>query len=296
MPSHPAESHATEHLAAVPQPEQALHQGSCPGGARLAAIPHGTLHRVRNDDLRGRDRALDGHEPAVLGCGRRDRARGAARHGARLHVAGGHGRRHGIRHARRTARDDGGLSRRAGAPHRDLRRVADLLEHRVTDDRRAARDGIVRALPEPRVHGRGVCPRAARRERTVARRQSGHAPRAHDDSRSDAARILGAPPRAHGVVGRTEALQLCVHRYGAVRALGGGHDGDAERLRTTGRGADSRAQAPRERRRTRSGGDRVREATRVPRAGTARAGISVGGARHARPPGARRGSPWARCR
>ena len=56
------------------------------------------VHRVRRDDLRGGDRAVARDRPAVRARRRRDRAGRPVRAGAGVHVAGGDGHRHGLRH------------------------------------------------------------------------------------------------------------------------------------------------------------------------------------------------------
>ena len=89
----------------------------------------------------------------------------------------------GVRNARRPARNDGRLSRRAGAADGDLRRVADCATTAlpVISERLATQAFAL--ISEPRVHGGRIYDGAAGRKRADPRRQSGDASRAHDDPR-----------------------------------------------------------------------------------------------------------------
>ena len=245
-----------------------FHKDAVIARQRLAAVSARALRRVR---LRWCCAAAIipsmGTRPAVHARRRRDRAGRPVRHGARVHVARRDGRRHRVRHARRAARDDGRLPRRAGAADGDLRRVADLASRRrCRRSRRRSATQTLALYPSLAFTGRRVHDGAARRERAHPGRQSGHAPRAHDDPRGDAARVLGAPPGADGMGRGAQALQLRLHRLRAVRAVGHRHR----------RGAGSRcslalpllaAKLAAGRRRPRADRNGVGQAARLPRAG-----------------------------
>ena len=124
---------------------QALPQGRGHRRERLTAFPSGTLHRLWCDGGGCRHHSLDGHTPALDRRGRCHRARRSSRDGARLPVAGRDGHRHGLRHARRTPRDDGRISRRARPADGDFRRLDHLRDHgpsgaspRISPRRRSA--------------------------------------------------------------------------------------------------------------------------------------------------------------
>ena len=201
--------------------------------------------------------------PLVAGR-RRDRAGRAVRAGARVHLAGGDGRRHRLRHARRAPRDADRLSRRAGAADGAVLGLADPEVDLADHHRRDA--GAPRAgdLSEPRLRRRRLHDDLARRERAGAGRQPRDAPRADDDPRGADPRVLGPSPGADRVGGEPEAVRLFLPRPGAVLSLGRGRGARAARAGAGPAGADP--QARRRRRAARGAGDREREDAHLPRA------------------------------
>ena len=184
MPRLAAEPQRPEPAAAVPGHPQAVPQGR---GARRP-MPR-ALFRLAPYVVFGAMvlaaaiiPSMGTRLPFTLG-GRRDRAGGAARHGAGIPVARRDGRRHRLRHAGCAPRDDGRFPRRAGAADGDLRRLADLVDHGAAAIAEQPRDPAARALPESRLHRRRLHDGAARGECAHPGRQSGDPPRADHDPR-----------------------------------------------------------------------------------------------------------------
>ena len=73
----------------------------------------------------------------------------------------------------------------------------------------------------------------------------GHTPRAHDDPRGHAARVFGASPGADGMVGGAQVVELCVHRFRPVPALGSRDRRNAAAWLAAQFDPDSRAQVDR---------------------------------------------------
>ena len=175
VPRVAAEQVRAEPPAAVSRHPQAVPQGCGDRGAtpRRCFASRRTSSSARW--CRRRDHSVDGHAIAVLPRRRRHRARRPVRHGARVHVARGDGRRHRVRHARRAPRDDGRLPRRACAADGDLRRLADLARprrcRRSPSSSRRSRSRCIRASRSPRWRSRWCCSPRTRAFRSTIRRR-----------------------------------------------------------------------------------------------------------------------------
>ena len=112
--------------------------------------------------------------------GRRDRAGRPVRAGAGVHVAGGDGHRHRVRHARRAPRHVRRLPGRARAPDGAVHRLADLRLHVAARDRRHARAprdrASTRASRSPASRSRWCRSRRTRASRSTTRRRTSSSP------------------------------------------------------------------------------------------------------------------------
>src|SRR6185436_791371 len=277
VPRVAAEQIGAAAFAAVLPAAQAVQQGVGARRACVAAVPLGAIHRVRLHDARLLDHPHAVNRPAADAGRRRDRAGRFVRAGTGVHLAGGDGHRHLVRHARCPARDADRLPRRAGAADGAVLRVADLDVDLAGHHRRDAGTPRAGDLPEPGVCRRRVHDRLAGRERARAGRQPGHAPGADDGARGADPRILGPPPRADRMGREPEAVRLLVRWFGAVLPVG--HRRGACAAGDAAGAAGAGAQAGNRRRRARHAGDPQRQDAHLPRARVPGHRVPVGGDR-----------------